>query len=53
MTTLQNTSITNIKKKTSLNGVYAELLVTAMNCGYNFIEAYKIAKSVYNYDNKK
>lgn len=43
MTTLQNTTTSDIIKKTSFKkgSLEAELLITGMNCGFTFIQSYK------------
>ena len=46
MTNLSNTTIKKIIAKTSFKekSLEADLLITAMNCGFSFIKSYKIAK---------
>ena len=50
MTTLQNTTIKNVISKTSFkpNSIQANLLLTGMNCGFSFIESFKMAKLLTN-----
>ena len=46
MTTLQNTTIADIIKKTSFkkDSIQADLLITGMNAGLTFIKSFKMAK---------
>jgi hypothetical protein len=48
MTTLLNTTLRDIISKTSFNygSLEADLMLTSMNCGYGFIKAYVMAKSI-------
>ena len=48
MTNLQNTTISEIISKTSFKqySLGSDLLITGMNCGFTFIQAYKMAKQL-------
>lgn len=48
MITLSNTTRKNIIEKTSfkLNSLEADLLITGMNCGYTFIQSFKMVKQL-------